>query len=144
MSLQVEWQYLLRTVQGVGEYMGPVEEALTNKFLLKLLGLQSILGRLRKLLALGFKRAGIGIPNLTEAAGNSSKTSQACCERLVESLLTGETLSTAEHRAWVQQGNRKGGSGRKLRRKLSWQGRWEIKITGGNCGLGGQMLRLHG
>ena len=57
--------------------MGPVEEALTNKFLPKPLGLQSILGRLRKLLALGAKRAGFGIPKPTEVADKSHKTSQA-------------------------------------------------------------------
>ena len=49
-SIQSEWQYLMQTVLGVGEYIGPVEKALENKFLMKLLGLESIPGRLRKLL----------------------------------------------------------------------------------------------
>ena len=115
MSLQEEWQYLLWTVPGVGEYMVPVEEALANKFLPKLLGLQSISGRLRKLLYLGAKRAGIGIPNPTEAADESHKTLQACCSRLVEFLLTGEALATAEHRAWVQRGSRNGRERNKMR-----------------------------
>ena len=61
MSLQVEWQYLMLTDLGVREYMIPVEEALANKFLLKLLGIQSIAGRLRKLLNLGAKKCqGLG------------------------------------------------------------------------------------
>ena len=47
--------------------MGPVEEALANKFLSKLIGLQSISGRLMKLLDLGSKRTRIRIPNTTEA-----------------------------------------------------------------------------
>ena len=42
MSLQAECKYLMQTVPGVGDYMSPLEEALDNKFLPKLLGLQSI------------------------------------------------------------------------------------------------------
>ena len=72
--------------------MVPVEEALGNKFMPKLLGIQSISGRLRKLLSLGANRSGLGITYPTEAADESHRTSQACCERLVESLLTGEAL----------------------------------------------------
>ena len=63
MSLQVEWQYIMLTVPGIREYMRPVEEALANKFLLKLLGIQSISGRLRDLPAQVSKRAGIKVPN---------------------------------------------------------------------------------
>ena len=51
--------------------MSPVEEALANKFLPKLLELQSISGRLRKLLALGYKRSGLSIPDPTEGADKS-------------------------------------------------------------------------
>ena len=32
MSMQLEWQYLQRTVPGVGTLMGPIEEALREKF----------------------------------------------------------------------------------------------------------------
>ena len=88
--------------------MSPVEEALSNKFLPKLLELQSISGRLRKLLALGDKRSGLGIPDPTEAADESHQTSQVCNKLLVESLLTGEALSTAEHRACVRRGRSDG------------------------------------
>ena len=52
MSLQAEYKYLMQTVPGVGDYMSPVEEALANKFLPKILGIQSISGKLIKLLAL--------------------------------------------------------------------------------------------
>ena len=45
--------------------MVPVEEALANKFLSKLLGLESISERLRNILDLEANRAGISIPNLT-------------------------------------------------------------------------------
>ena len=94
MFLQAEWQYLMQTIPGVGEYMGPVEEALENKFLPKILGLESISVRLRNLLDLGAKRAELGIPNPTEAGNGSHRTSLACSERLVESLLIGEALYT--------------------------------------------------
>ena len=32
MSLQLEWQYLQKTVPGVGALMGPIEQALREKF----------------------------------------------------------------------------------------------------------------
>ena len=38
MSLQSEWQYLQRTVPRVGTLMGPIEEALREKFFLLLFG----------------------------------------------------------------------------------------------------------
>ena len=75
--------------------MGLVEEALVNNFLPKILGLESISGSLRKLMDLGDKRAGLGILNPTEVADESHRTSLVCSERLVESLITGEALSTS-------------------------------------------------
>ena len=38
MSLKLEWQYLQRTVSGVGTLMGPIEEALKEKFFPALFG----------------------------------------------------------------------------------------------------------
>ena len=38
MSLQSEWQYLQRTVPGVGTLMGPIEEALREKCFPSLFG----------------------------------------------------------------------------------------------------------
>ena len=55
----------MRAVLEVGEYMDSVEEALVKRFLPKLLGLESISGRMRKLLYLGAEMAGIEIPNPT-------------------------------------------------------------------------------
>ena len=45
--------------------MVPVEEALEKQILPKILVLESISERLRKLLSLGANRAGLGIQNLT-------------------------------------------------------------------------------
>ena len=86
MFLQAEWQYLMQTVLEVGEHLGLVEEALANTFLMKLLGLDSISGMLRKILALGAKRAELKIKNPTEVADERHRTSLACTEYLVESL----------------------------------------------------------
>ena len=60
----------MQTFPGVREYMNPLEEALANKFLQKLLGIQSISGRLRNLPALGAKISVLRIPDPTEAAEN--------------------------------------------------------------------------
>ena len=38
MLLQLEWKYLQMTVPGVGTLMGPIEEALREKFFLTLFG----------------------------------------------------------------------------------------------------------
>ena len=89
MSLQAERKHLMRTVPGFREYIGPVEEALANKFLTKLLGLQSISGRLLKILSLEYKREGLRILVLSEEADKIYQTLQACNERLMEYLLTG-------------------------------------------------------
>ena len=51
----------MRTVLGVWEYIVPAKEALENKFLPKLLGLESISRRLSKLLLLGAKMEVLGI-----------------------------------------------------------------------------------
>ena len=42
MSLQLKWQYLQRTVPGVGTLMGPIEEALREKLFPSLFGGEEI------------------------------------------------------------------------------------------------------
>ena len=79
--------------------MGPVEEALANKCLPKLMYMKSSSVRLRNILALGTKRA--GRPNPTETVDETHRTSQARSERLVDSLIKVEALSASEHRACV-------------------------------------------
>ena len=74
-----------------------------NKSLMKLLGLQRISVMLRNIMALGSKSSGLGIRDPMEVIYESHQTSKACNKRLVESLLTGEALSTVEHRACVRR-----------------------------------------
>eukprot|EP00957_Ditylum_brightwellii_P056004 4244159-Ditylum_brightwellii.AAC.1 len=102
MSLQAEWQYLQRTVPGVGAHMGPLEEALQKEFLPALFG-ESIGDDLRSLLCHSMKWAGLGVPNPTEAAERSHSTSVECCEVLVASLLEGQLLSYGHHKGCVRQ-----------------------------------------
>ena len=102
-SLNAEWQYLMHTVPGVIEYMGPMEKALANNFMPKLLGLDSISGRLRKLMEIGYNRAGLGIMNTIEMKDEIHRTSLVCSERLVDSLIIGEDLFTPEHRYCVRR-----------------------------------------
>ena len=72
---------------------------MANKFLPKIMGLDSISESLRKLMALGSNSSGLGIPNPTEVADESHRTSLMCSERLVESLIAGWALSKSEHTA---------------------------------------------
>ena len=57
MSLQSEWQYLQRTVPGVGTLMGPLEEALREKFFPSLFGGEEINADFWKILGHSVKHA---------------------------------------------------------------------------------------
>ena len=47
MSLQIEWQYLQRTVPGVGTMMGPIEDTLREDFFPALFGGEEVSADLR-------------------------------------------------------------------------------------------------
>eukprot|EP00957_Ditylum_brightwellii_P111105 8472063-Ditylum_brightwellii.AAC.1 len=51
------------------------------------------------------KRSGLGIPDLTQMADHCHATSQSCCNALVASLLEGQTLPYAQHKAYVREGS---------------------------------------
>ena len=61
MLLQSGWQYLQRTVPGVGTLMGPIKEALREKC--SLFGGEEIEADFRKILGHGVKHGGLGIPD---------------------------------------------------------------------------------
>ena len=61
--MQLEWQYLQRTVPTVGTLMGPIEEALREKFFLALFRREEINADFRKILGHRFKHGGLGIPD---------------------------------------------------------------------------------
>ena len=63
MSLQIKWQYLQRTVPGVGTLMGPIEEVLRDKFFPALFWEEEINADFRKILGHSAKHGVLGIPD---------------------------------------------------------------------------------
>ena len=63
MPLQSEWQYLQMTVPGVGTLMGPIEDALREKFFPSIFGGEEINSDFRKILGHKVKHGGLGIPD---------------------------------------------------------------------------------
>ena len=61
MLLQLEWQYLQRTVPGVGTLMGPIKEVLREKFLPELFRGGGDHANFRKILGHSVKHGGLGI-----------------------------------------------------------------------------------
>eukprot|EP00956_Cyclotella_meneghiniana_P030419 scaffold76449_cov22-Cyclotella_meneghiniana.AAC.1 len=102
MSLQHEWQYVARTVPGIGHLFAPIERAIRQHFLPILLGEEAITGEMRELLAQGVKQAGLGIRNPVDCAASLFDTSKLCCEKLVEALVVGTEFNLAEHKKQVR------------------------------------------
>ena len=86
-SLQSEWQYLQRTVPGVGTLMGPIEEALREKCSPSLFGGEEITADFRKILGHRVKHGGIGIPYPQLSGECAYNTSKSDSRELVNSLL---------------------------------------------------------
>ena len=63
MTLHFEWQYLQRTVPGVGTIMDPIEKSLKEKFFPTLFGAEEINANFRKILGHSVKHGGLGIPD---------------------------------------------------------------------------------
>ena len=61
MSLKLKWNYLQRTVLGVGTLIGPIEEALREKSPPTLFGEEEINFNFRKILGHSVKHGGLGI-----------------------------------------------------------------------------------
>ena len=101
MSLQSEWQYLQRTVPGVGTLMGPIEEALREKMFPSLSRGEEIDADFRKILGHGVKHGGLGIPDPQLSAESEYNTSKAASRELVDSLLEGSVLNYAFPMAYV-------------------------------------------
>ena len=77
MLLQSEWQYLQKTVPGVGTLMGPVEEARREKIPPLLFGGEEIDADFRKILGHGVKHGGLGIPDPRQSEESAYNTSKA-------------------------------------------------------------------
>ena len=101
MSLQLEWQYLQRTAPVVGTLMGPIEEALREKFFHVLFGGEEINSDFRKILCHSVKHGSLGIPDLWLSTDSVYNTSKAAIGELVDSLLGRTALKYVGHRACV-------------------------------------------
>ena len=84
--------------------MGPIEEALREKFFPSLFGGEDITTNFQKILGHGVKHGGLGIPDPRMSAECVYNTSKAASRELVESLLGGSVLNYVVHRACVRKG----------------------------------------
>ena len=82
MPMQLDWQYLQRTVPGVGTLIGPIEEALREKFFPVLFGGEEITANFQKILGHSVKHDGLGIPNPRLSAESAYNTSKAASTEL--------------------------------------------------------------
>eukprot|EP00957_Ditylum_brightwellii_P193462 14731696-Ditylum_brightwellii.AAC.1 len=81
--------------------MGPTEKALREVFFLALFGEldPGEAEEMRTLWGHSVKRSGLGIPDPTQMADQCHATSQSCCDALVTSLLEGQKMPYAQHKA---------------------------------------------
>ena len=83
--------------------MGPIVEALREKFFPLLFGGEEITDDFRKILGHSVKHGGLVILDPWLSAESSYNTSKAASRELVESLLGGSVLNYVGHRAWVRK-----------------------------------------
>ena len=91
--MQLEWKYLQRTVPRVGTLIGPIEEALREKFFPALFGGEDINADFRQILGHSVKNGGLGIPDPWFSAEIAYNTSKASSRELVDSLLGGTAVN---------------------------------------------------
>ena len=83
--------------------MGPIEEALREKFFPSLFGGEEIDTDFRKILGHRVKHGGLGIPDPRLSAECAYNTSEAASRELVDSLLGSSVLNYVGHRACVHK-----------------------------------------
>ena len=103
MSVQIEWQYLQRTVPGVGTLMGPIEDALIEAILPALFGGEEVRAYLREILGHIVKRGGLGIPEPRLSSERAYNTPKAANEVLVGSLIVGTDLNYIARKGCVRR-----------------------------------------
>ena len=83
--------------------MGPIEEAIREKFFPALFGGEEINAEFRKILDHSVKHGGLGIPESRLSVESAYSTSKAASVELVDSLLGGFALNYIGHRACVRK-----------------------------------------
>ena len=100
--MQLKWQYLQRTFPCDGTLMGPIEEALREKFFPALLGGEDIKVKFRKILGHSVKLGGLDILNPRFLVDSVYNTSKAASGELLDSLIGGSALSYVVHMSYVR------------------------------------------
>jgi len=86
-SLQMEWQYVHRTVSDAGKFFDRVEEAIASEFLPSLFGVDDgITRKYRKLAELQVRHGGLSLSNPTTNANECYKSSTLYCSHLLSAL----------------------------------------------------------
>ena len=75
--MKLKWKYLQRTVPGVGTMMGPIEEALREKFFPALFRREEINTNFRQILVHSIKHGRLGIPYPRLSAKSAYNTFKA-------------------------------------------------------------------
>ena len=101
MSLQIECQYLQRTVPGVGTLIDPIEYALIEAFFLTLFRREEVNADLREILGHSVKHGGLGIPDPFLLAYCVYNTYKSASEVLVGSLLGSTHRNYIYHKSCV-------------------------------------------
>jgi hypothetical protein len=102
-SLQAEWQYLCRVVPGVEWFLGPIETAISAKFIPALLQVSDpVDDKVRLLLSHGVKLGGLALRNPVTSAPLFHAISKEARELLVKALHENGELNADGHRACVR------------------------------------------
>ena len=99
--LQLEWQYLQRTVHEVGSMMSTIDDALREAFFPKIFRGEEVSADLREILVHSVKHRGLGIPDPQLLAERMYNTSKAAIKVLLVSLLRGTGLNYVAHKGCV-------------------------------------------
>ena len=83
--------------------MGPIEEALREKFFPALFGEEEINADFRQILGHSVKHSGLCIPDPRLSAESAYNTSKGASRELVDSILGGSALNYIGHRACVRK-----------------------------------------
>ena len=101
MSLQLECQYLQRTVTGFSSLMGPIEEALREKFFPALFGGEDINADFQQILGHSINHGSLVIPDPRLSEESAYNTSKADRGELVDSILGGSSVNYVVHRSCI-------------------------------------------
>ncbi|CAM9457865.1 unnamed protein product, partial [Heterosigma akashiwo] len=111
-SLQCEWGYVQRVVEGAAEAMDPLDKAIQDKFLPAVFG-REMLSWEKELVKAAVKRGGLGIRCPTETAKDAYQMSVEGTAKMVEAVRQGTDLVEEEHNDQL----------REVRREM--KARWE-------------------